>query len=73
VHVAGIIPGTGEPVGSIVGLICMSATFPARIADRGSDRSITGRLFRSWGGAVREVAERRVADGALREVASQKR
>jgi hypothetical protein len=66
---SGITPGTGEPVGPIVGLVCMSATFPS--ADHRS--RIQRRLFRCWGGAVREVAVRRFADGALREVASQKR
>jgi hypothetical protein len=26
---SGMTPGTGEPVGSIVGWVCMSATFPS--------------------------------------------
>jgi hypothetical protein len=33
---SGITPGTGEPVGSIVRLVCMSATFPS--ADHSSRR-----------------------------------
>jgi hypothetical protein len=71
---SGMTPGTAEPVGSMVGSIGMSATFPN--ADHLSRRPTA----RWWDGcsvagddAVREVAGRRVAGGALPEVASQKR
>jgi hypothetical protein len=52
----------------------MSVTFPS--ADRRSRRPaapLVGRLFRRWDETVREVADRDLADGALREFASQKR
>ena len=71
---SGMTPGTGEPVGSIVGCVCMSATFPSAghllrrpTARYGDGCSVAG------DDAVREVAVRRLAGGALREVASQKR
>jgi len=39
----------------------------------GVQTALLGRLFRRWDETVREVAVRGLADGALREVASQKR
>src|SRR5215216_7657339 len=70
-----ITPGTGEPVGSLVGLVCISATFRARIAARGV------RLpYRRNGSSVARDetvrGDRRSAcrpGGALREIASQER
>ena len=66
-------PGTGGPAGSIVGWVCMSATFPS--ADHQSRVRTLWEDGSSVAGdeTVREVAVRRVADGALREVASQER
>jgi hypothetical protein len=71
---SGITPGTGEPAGSIMGLVCMAANLPERRTPvAASHRSIEGGSSVAGDDAVREFAARRMAGGAPREVASQKR
>ena len=68
-------PGPAESGGSIERLLCMVADLPEqRIAVAASDCSI-GRNGSSVARdeTVREIAVRRAAGGALREIASQKR
>ena len=69
-----LVPDTAEAAASIVGLLCMSATFPSADRHAASDCSMEGTALPSLGTKLSvEVAVRRVAGGALREVASQER
>src|SRR4051812_8287629 len=47
-HGSGITPGTGEPVGSGLGLVCMSANLPERRSPTTASHRSMGRLFRRW-------------------------
>jgi hypothetical protein len=72
---SGITPGTGEPFGSLVGMICMSTTFPSAGRARGL-RLLASELNGSSVAGTKlsvEIAVRCVPGGALREVASQER
>jgi hypothetical protein len=66
---------SGEPVGSVVGVVSISASFPSGASPVPGVRLLCGRNGSSVATdeTVREVAVRLVAGGALREVASQER
>src|SRR5215217_4351791 len=61
---SGMTPGTGEPVGSLVGLACMSATFQSPIAADGVGLLLGGTALPSLGTKLSvKIAVRRAAGG----------
>src|ERR1041384_4281654 len=56
---SGTTPGTGDSVGSTVGLVAISAAFPSADADHGITGSFGGWPFVAGEETLREDAERR--------------